>query len=114
MADRVKASIGAILTMTLSGAPALAQRTVIIPDGPAAPTPNYSSVPMPNYNGGADFGAALRGPDGRICVSTPGLIGKPQYGTITTCYADRTQVEQSRADRPTTLYGEPAEADTSK
>jgi hypothetical protein len=114
MVDRVKASIGAILIMTLSGAPALAQRTVIISDSPVTPTPNYSSAPMPNYNGGADFGAALRGPDGRLCVSTPGLIGKPQYGTVTTCYPDRTQTEQKRVDRSTTLYGEPTETDTSE
>jgi hypothetical protein len=114
MVHRVKPSICAILIMTLSGVPALAQRTVIIPDGPATPMPNYSSTPMPNYNGGADFGAALRGPDGRICVSTPGLIGKPQYGTVTTCYPDRTQIEQKRMDRPTTLYGEPTETDPSE
>jgi hypothetical protein len=63
---------------------------------------------MANYNGVADFGAALRGPDGRICVSTPGLIGKPQYGKVTTCYG--TQIEQKRVDRPTTLYGEPTDS----
>jgi hypothetical protein len=91
MVRLMKASIGATLIMTLSGAQAFAQRTVIMPDTPA-PTPSYSSTPMPN--GVADLGAASRGPDGRICVTTPGLFGKPQYGTVTTCYPDRTQIEQ--------------------
>jgi hypothetical protein len=107
---RVKASVGAILIMALGDTPALAQRAVIMPES-SAPTSNYSSAPMPNNNGGADYGAALRGPDGRICVTTPGLIGKPQYGTITTCYPDLTRTEQKPAGRSTLLDSELTETE---
>jgi hypothetical protein len=92
MMHRVKAVIGTILIMTQADAPAFAQRAVMIPDSPASTT-NYSSTPLPNYSGLSDFGAAQRGTNGQLCVTTPGLIGKPQYGTVTTCYSDLTRAE---------------------
>jgi hypothetical protein len=92
MMPRVMTLTAAILIMTQADPPAFAQHGVMIPDSPASTT-NYSSTPLPNYSGLSDFGAAQRGADGRLCVTTPALIGKPQYGTVTTCYSDPTRAE---------------------
>ncbi len=88
----MKTMYGAVIVATLAGGPALAQQTHArpLPDVPPASTPNP-------YGGGPDYGVARRGPDGQICVTTPSLIGKPQYGTTTTCYPDAAQAERSPA-----------------
>ena len=53
---------------------------------------NDSWTTPPTTYGGSAYGVALPGPDGQICVTTPALIGKPQYGNSTTCYRNGTQV----------------------
>lgn len=100
MTHRVKGLIGTVLFLVSADAPAFAQHAVMIPDS-AASTTTYSSTPLPSYSGLSDLGAAQRGSDGRLCVTTPGLIGKPQYGTVTTCYSDLTRTEQKPAGQPT-------------
>ncbi len=75
----MKAAIGVIIGVTLCAGVAFAQ------DAATSDTPTPGS-----YGGGSDYGVARRDPDGRVCVTTPGLIGKPQYGNLTTCYPDPT------------------------
>ena len=87
--------LGAMFITTLLFGIALAQQPTT-PDIYAQPLYGYSPADpgpttTPNYGGGNDYGMATRGPDGRICVTTPGLIGKPQYGSTVTCYSDETQ-----------------------
>ncbi len=82
-----KAALGVLVGVTLGAAVAFAQD---------AATPDTQAPG--NYGGGPDYGVARRDPDGRMCVTTPGLIGKPQYGNITTCYPDPSETEKSAED----------------
>jgi hypothetical protein len=66
-----------------------------------------------NYAGPA-YGVAMPGPDGEVCVTTPKLMGKPQYGTSTTCYRDGLQVPSTDASalpNPMDATGVPPEQD---
>ena len=99
----VKTVLGAMLITFLPVGFLLAQQPDT-PDVYAQPLYGYSATDpgttaTPNY-GGPDYGRATRSPDGRICVSTPGLIGKPQYGTTVTCYSDETQPSGRDAASP--------------
>jgi hypothetical protein len=80
----VKRSIGLLIGINLGTGAALAQ------DAATSDTqaPN-------NYGGGQDYGVARRDPQGRLCVTTPGLIGKPRYGSVTTCYPDPGETEKA-------------------
>ena len=86
----MKVILTAMLATSLSSGLALAQysTTPHIDGGPQYGTssPDGASATVPDTYGTPEYGKATREPGDRICVTTPNLISKPQYGTMTTCY----------------------------
>jgi hypothetical protein len=103
-----------LLAISLGCGVALGQRNRAADVNPQPPYGSSDTNNSPATYAAPAYGVAMPGPDGQICVTTPKLMGKPQYGTSTTCYRDGLQVPSTDASalpNPMDATGVPADQD---
>lgn len=97
----MKTMLAALFATTLHCGTLLAQSATTPDSWSATSGWDSNTATTPSTYDGPHYGAVTRNADGVLCITTPALLGKPQYGVTTTCYPDANQLRAAQDARAT-------------